>query len=246
MEFGFGTGVLTGLRTDLAGIQVPVQFGAFQGVQVEFGGDTKMLYATGQYPLDTARGKVKISAKAKVANINAQMYNELFFGQTVTPGSTKYKWNEFATLGTGAASYTVTFATSVPLTDQGVFYGRVQFTPVSSGPSSGQYTFDASSGVYTFGTDSANLPIFFNYTYLSASGYTIDSGNPLMGTTPRFQATLFQQSPHDTKQIVLILYACVSSRLTFPTSIDDYVIQDLDFDAFEADSGQVFSWSTAE
>jgi hypothetical protein len=245
MQFGFGTGVLTGVRTDSSGWPSPVNFGAFQGVQIEFGGDTKMLYATGQYPLDTARGKVKISGKTKVANINGRMYNELFFGQTLATGSTKFKWNELATLGTGAASYTVALV-STPLTDQGVFYGRQQFVQVSSSPGTAEYTFVASTGVYTFGTVSAGLALNFNYTWTAASGYNISSGNPLMGTTPRFKVTLFDQMAHDTKQTVLVLYACVSNRLTFPTTIDDYVIQDLDFDAFESDSGQVFDWSMNE
>lgn len=249
MEFGFGTGVLSGLRTDnsASSTNTPVNFGAFQGVNIEFAGDTKMLYSTGQYPLDVARGKVKISGKSKVANINARMYNELYFGQTLNTGATKFKWNESTTLGTGAASYTAALAASTPLTDQGVFYGRTQFNPVSTSPGSGQYTYVASTGVYTFSTHSAGLGIMVNYTYTATTGFTITSGNPLMGTTPQFQATFFQQSPHSTtQQIVLVLYACVSSRLTFPTTIDDYTIQDLDFDAFEDSSGRVFLWSTTE
>ncbi len=245
MQFGFGTGVLTGLRLDTAGTPSVVNLGAFQGVQIEFGGDTKMLYATGQYPLDTARGKVKISGKAKTANINGRMYNELFFGQTLSGGSTKFKWNELATLGTGAASYTVALV-STPMTDQGVFQGRQQYIQVSASPTAGEYTFVASTGVYSFGTISAGLVLKFNYTWTATSGYTITSDNPLMGTTPRFKVVLFDQMAHDTKQTVLTLFACVSNRLTFPTSIDDYVISDLDFDAFEADDGTVFAWSMNE
>ena len=248
MEFGFGSGVLTGVRTDTAGVNTPIRFGALQDVAVEFSGDTKELYSMQSYPIDTARGKIKLTGKAKVAQIRAKMYNELFFGETLTTGSVKYMFNESTTLATGAASYTVANAASTPLTDQGVFLGsdQTQYDRISSSPGSGQYSFVASTGVYTFSTFSAGLGVLINYTYASTSGLTITSSNPLMGDTPRFQATLFQKSPHSTKQIVLVIRAAVSNRLTFPTRIDDYTIQDLDFSGFADNSGVPFVWSTSD
>lgn len=245
MEFGFGSGVLTGLRTDDAGTNTPVRFGALQDVNVEFTGEIKELFATQQFPLDVARGKVKITGKAKVAEIKAVMFNELFFGQTLATGQLKYAWNESTTLGTGAASYTVTFSGSTPLVDQGVFYYSTgnQLTAVSSGPSTaGQYAFVPATGVYSFSTFDASAGVLVNYTYKVATGFNIAGGNPLMGVTPRFKATLFQT--FENNQIVLVLNKCVSTRLTFPTRIDDYVIEDLDFSAFDDGSGNVFSWNS--
>lgn len=250
MQFGFGSGILTGLRNDnsSSATNTPVRFGALQEVSVEFAGDIKELYATQQFPIDSARGKTKIAGKAKVAQIYARMYNDLFFGQTMNTGQLKYAYNESTTLGTGAASYTTAFAASTPLTDQGVFNitSGLQYQQVSSAPALNQYTFVASTGVYTFGTHSASQPLYFNYTYSVASGYTISIGNPPMGTTPRFQITLFMQYPNSNKQLVLVLYSCVSPRLTLPSQIDDYWIQDLDFNAFANEGGNVGIWSTAE
>lgn len=245
MEFGFGSGIMTGLRTDTTGTNTPQRFGALQSVSIEFAGDTKQLFSTYQYPVDSARGKTKITGKAKVAEIKGSMYNELFFGQTLTSGQTKYAFNESTTLGTGAASYTVSNSGSTPLADQGVFFASNgnQLSQVSSAPGSGQYTFVASTGVYAFSTHSAGLGMMFNYTYTVTTGYNISGASLLMGNTPRFQVTLFQQ--FENNQIVLTLYACVSNRLTFPTTIDDYVYQDLDFDAFANSAGQTFNWSTA-
>jgi hypothetical protein len=65
-----------------------------------------------------------------------------------------------------------------------------------------------------------------------------------MGTTPQFAATLFQQ--FEGNQVVLVLNKCVSSRLTFPTRIDDYVLQDIDFSAFADASGNVGTWNTSQ
>lgn len=245
MEFGFGSGILTGLRTDNSGTNTPVRFGALQDVSVEFQGDIKELFATQQFPVDVARGKTKIMGKAKVAEIRSAMYNDLFFGQTRSTGQLKYAYNESTTLGTGAASYTVANSGSTPLVDTGVFYASNgdQLSAVSSAPGSGQYTFNASTGVYAFSTFAAGLGVLVNYTYTTTSGYNIAIGNPLMGTTPRFKATLFQQ--FENNQVVLVLNSCVSSRLSFPTRIDDYVIQDLDFSAFADSAGNVGSWNTA-
>lgn len=248
MEFGFGSGILTGLRTDTSGVSTPVRFGTMQSANIEFSGDTKGLWGMEQYSVDQARGKIKISGKAKIAQVYGRMYNELFFGQTLTTGQKKFTFKESTTLGTGAASYTVANSGSTPLSDQGVFAAtdQTQYVRVSSAPASGQYTWDASTGVYTFGTHSASLGMLFNYTYTVTGGWHIAGANPLMGTTPRFQATFMQQSPHSTKQTVLVLLACVTSRFSFPTVLDDYTIQDLDFDAFADDSGNVFEWGTAE
>lgn len=248
MEFGFGTGILTGLRTDNSGVNTPIRFGTLQSATAEFSADSKGIWGMQQYAVDTSRGKTKISVKAKVAQIRAKMYNELYFTETLTTGQQKFAFNESTTLGTGAASYTVTNAASTPLVDQGVFLASdlTQLSATSSSPGSGQYTFDGSTGIYAFSTHSAGLGMLVNYLYTATTGYTITGSNPLMGSAPRFIATLMQQSPHSTKQTVLKLFACTSTRLSFPTVLDDYTIQDLDFEAFANDAGQVFQWGTAE
>lgn len=245
MEFGFGSGLLTGQRNDTdAGTQVtPQRFGALQDVSIEFNGDIKELFSTQQFPIDVARGKTKIMGKAKVAEIKAQMYNQIFFGQTLSTGGVKYAYNE--SVAGAVVAYTV--ANSVggtPIVDEGVFFVTTgnQLAYVTSAPTTGQYGFVGTTGVYTFNVlDTVGK--FVNYLYVTTAGFNINIGNPFMGTTPQFKMTLFQ--PFEGNQVVLILNKCVSSRLTFPTRIDDYVIQDFDFSAFADGGGQVGSWNTA-
>lgn len=243
MEFGFGSGILTGQRTDIVSY-TPQRFGALQDVSVEFQGDIKQLYSTFQYPIDNARGKTKIMGKAKLAQISAYTYNNLFFGQTVSTGQLKYSYNESTTTGTGAASYTVANSGSTPLNDQGVFYvsNGNQFQGVSSAPGSGQYTWNPSTGVYGFSTFDASTGVYVNYTYTVTTGYNIAITNQAMGQTPRFKCTLFQQ--YEGYSVVLVLNQCVSTRLTFPTRIDDYVIVDMDFEAYADAGGNVGSWNS--
>jgi hypothetical protein len=69
-----------------------------------------------------------------------------------------------------------------------------------------------------------------------------------MGNTPRFKATLFNQFETEggsPLMIVLTLNACVSTRLTFPSRIDDYWIDDLDFSGFADAGGNVGSWNSS-
>lgn len=248
MQFGFGSGLLTGIRNDAnAGASpTPRRFGALQDVAIEFTGDIKELFATQQFPIDVARGKTKITGKAKVAEIKGAEYNDIFFGQTLATGSIKYAYNESVAPGASAGfSYTIANSGSTPLTDEGVFYvsNGNQLDSVTSAPTAGQYSFNTGTGVYVLGEASLGGAGFFvNYLYTVTTGRNILIGNPFMGTTPQFKATFFQ--PFEGNQVVLVLNKCVSNRLTFPTRIDDYVIQELDFSAFADASGIVGSWNT--
>jgi hypothetical protein len=260
--YEFGSGFLTGVRTDLGGTQTPRPFGTLQDVTIEFSGDIKELYGQLQYPVDTARGKTKISGKAKFAGIKAAMYNDIFFGpvSAQTTGQLKFARNEAATLPSPALSYTVANASSVPLVDLGVFYASgslsggvpgAQLTAVATAvPSvSATYHFNPATGVYSFfSADQGNL-FNINYTYKAATGQLLTLSNQPMGNTPTFQATFYQQyagsNPAPISQVVLVLNQCTSQRLTYPTRIDDYVIPEMDFSAFADGSGNIGTLSVA-
>ena len=155
-----------------------------------------------------------------------------------------------ACTGAGVTSGdTITFGSSLTVTnsgtyagDLGVFYANTgnPLTFVVGAPVQGQYT--ESAGVYVFSAADAATPMLVNYLWLSSmTGYTIAPGNPLMGITPKFQANFQQQV--DSNYLNLILYACVASKLTLPTKLDDYIIQEMDFMAFANAAGQTFSLS---
>lgn len=251
--YEFGSGILTGTRTDASGLQTPRRFGVLQDVSIDFAGDIKQLFGTNQYPVDVARGKTKIDGKAKFAALQAAAYNELFFGQTLATGQSKYAYNERTTLAssTGAVSYTIANAASTPLVDKGVFYGGtgsnagVQLTATTtSPPASAQYNFATATGIYSFAPEDSLATVLINYVYNVATGYHINIDQQFMGTTPRFGLTLFQV--FDSNHMVLELHNAVSSKLTYPTRIDDYVINEMDFSAFSNAADSVGVWNFAE
>jgi hypothetical protein len=96
-QFVFGSGLLYGTRTDTAN-NTPRLFGTMQDVSIDFDGDIKELFGQFTFPVDVARGKTKIAGKAKFATVSGEIYNDLFFGQTLNTGQEAFAYNEAATL----------------------------------------------------------------------------------------------------------------------------------------------------
>jgi hypothetical protein len=138
-QFGFGGGSLWGTRTDIAQAQ-PVKFGALQDVQLDFSGDLKPLYGQGQYALALARGKAKVEFKAKFAQVSGLIFNNLYFGGTLSAGQSLVAEGEVASipaplsLTTSAATASgnvLTFAATTgvvpgqPVTGTGIAAGSI-------------------------------------------------------------------------------------------------------------------------
>src|SRR5579864_5008732 len=137
-EYGFGAGFLTGLRTDISNA-TPRQFGTPQDVAIEFTGDIKELFGQYQYPVDTARGKTKITGKAKFATIQGRMYNDLFFGQSITTGQNKFVRPPGEAFTLGSTVVATTNATSAAGS------GTLNFAAVPAGVLSGMYVNDTTT-----------------------------------------------------------------------------------------------------
>ena len=247
MQLLFGIGALWGTRSDVTGIG-PDQFAVLQDNTVDFTFEVKELYSQLGYPIDIARGKGKITGKAKMARVFSSLYADLFFGESVASGETNTSQNEIHSLTT--STMTVTYATSF-VADLGVYYNNTnntRFTFVTGAPSAaGTYT-TGTNGVYTFYTGDIAASISVSYTYTDLNGHTITINNHFMGYTPTFAATLYQQKNtlNGTGQLTLRLNECISSHLNIPSKVDDYAIQDFDFQAFSSGNNVVGTISTSE
>src|ERR1022692_194197 len=85
----FGAGVLFATPSydgsgNAIAIASPVQFGIVQDVTIEDSAENKELYGALQYPVDIGRGKSKLAIKVKQAFVNAELFNSVYFGQTLT------------------------------------------------------------------------------------------------------------------------------------------------------------------
>lgn len=235
-QYGFGGGSLWGQRTDIAGAP-PVKFGALQDVQLDFSGDLKALYGQGQTALALARGKTKIEVKAKFAQVNGAIFNNLYFGATASAGQALVSENEIGSIGE-ASPYGVTVANAANFTgDLGVAYASsgLPLLPVASSPTQGQYS--VSAGTYLFSAADKGLAVLVSYGYSGTGGTKLALANPRMGTTPVFQAVFVQS--FNGKQATFQLNACVSSKLSMPAKQDDWTISELDFQVSADASGNI-------
>ena len=252
MEYHFGTGVLTGTQlTTFDGTAIvnpsPIQFGAIQDVTIDISAEVKTLHGQNQFPLAVGRGKAKITGKAKFAQINGALLNDLFFGQTKSNGILGQVIE-----ATGALIPATPFIITPTVPSAGTWTydlgvkdaNGLPMTRVASAPTTGQYS--VSAGAYTFAAADTGLRVFISFAYSATSTAAKKSTvvNVLMGQAPTFQADFVNS--YGGKLITMKLYACVGTKLAFATKLDDFMVPEFDFEAFANGAGQVMDWGTSE
>jgi hypothetical protein len=242
--YSFGSGILLGTRTDIPNA-TPVNFGLVQEVTIEETATIKELHGQYQRAIVEARGTIKTTGKAKVARISGLAFANLFYGVTPLPGQLATSFAEAGTVPS-SSPYTVTVANAAGFADDnGVVYlaTGLPLTKVASAPAAGQYS--VAGGVYTFNSADAGKAVLTSYTYgLSGSGHKFTVSNQLLGTTPTFQAQFY--TTFQGQAVSLKLHNCTSSKLSFKTKLEDFVMPEFDFSCFADAAGNVMTWSFAE
>jgi len=242
--FEFGSGTLFGFPSggNTAANPTPMKFGTLQDVSLDISGDIKQLYGQKQFPEAVARGKCKISGKAKFASINGKMMNDLFFGQTMGSGMVKTALDETATVPATPFQITVQNAATFKQ-DWGVRYASginagVPLTRVAASPAVGQYSVNTTTGIYTFSSSDTGASVQISYTFVAATtGTQLNITNQLMGFAPTIQVLL--ETVYNNNQFAIMLYSVVASKLSFATKQEDFIIPEFDFEAFANAAGQV-------
>jgi hypothetical protein len=229
----FGVGKLWGIPADGS---TPIEFGILQDVSVGFSWDKKELYGSSQFPVMVVRSKGKIDCKASFAEINGLAFNFLLNG-TASVGQSKVT----PVVGAILSAETYEFTGKAGAENLGVYdisnsLVAVPMKLVTSNPTTGQYTYDKTSGKYTFAAADAGKAIKYAYKEDdTTTGTTITLNNPLMGQSPIFKAVLNGQLAG--KQITLELNACMTSKFDLAFKQEDFLIPNFDFSAFADASG---------
>jgi hypothetical protein len=230
----FGVGTVIGRRTDIAN-PTPAFMGILQDIEIDFDQTLKELMGQYKMAVDVAPANLKVTGKAKQAKIQANMMNDLFFGQTITTGAGQ----AMATSET-ATTVTTTFTVSNAGTFKeglGLFYAAtgVQLKRVAAGPVAGQYSVNETTGVYTIAAGDENTLFNVYYTYGVTTKQQISLANQLMGTGPSFELNIQEQYTNNAGvqgTIFIKLNACRSSKFTMPFKNTEYTIPEFDFQAF--------------
>jgi len=246
--FGSGSIYATPL-TDAAGAIItnptPVKFLACQDITIDVGFDLKQLHGQNQMPLAVARGKGKVNVKAKFGQVNGTMFNNAFFGQTLSAGQDGYVQ---ALVGTAipATPFTITPtppASGVWAADMGVRDANgTPMTRVASAPTTGQYS--VAAGVYTFAAADTGLLVFIDYRYTVTTGKSISIANQLLGSVPTVALDIV--IPFQGKALTWRFPQAVAGKMAMATKLDDFTIPELDFDIFADSTGNVGTVGVAE
>ena len=176
---------------------------------------------------------MKITGKGKYAQIAAGNLNNTILGQSITSGS------GFQIAApenhTGATTVTVTNGATFS-EDLGVRYHSTgnPLQPVATSPNAGQYIAGvAGTGSYTFNSaDTVSLDIYYSYTVTTMN--QISAVNQLMGQGTTFE--LVGSNTYNvcgqTKVISIKLNQCKASKTGMPFKNVDYLLFDLEFQAF--------------
>src|SRR5690348_4650508 len=110
MNIQFGSGVLFG--KPVAGNEptnpTPYKFGVLQECTVDFKGDLKKLFGQYQFPVATARGKLDVGIKGKLAVFDPNMLNQLYFAQASSVGYALIVDGESHSINANTKTITVT------------------------------------------------------------------------------------------------------------------------------------------
>lgn len=243
----FGAGTVIGRRTDIAN-PTPMFMGVLQDITIEFNQSLTELIGQYKVAVDVAPAELKITGKAKQAKIQANMVNDMLFGQTLQTAS-----GQALTTAEAVTPVAVTFTVANAATfkeDLGLFYASngVQLTRVASGPIVGQYSVNETTGVYTI-VVADEVPLLVYYSFGVTTQKQIVLSNQLMGVGPGFEINLsntYKNNAGITSSIFLRLNACRSSKMTLPFKNIGYVIPEFDFQAFCDSANNWGLWVSSE
>lgn len=249
LQFGAGqafanptTGNLAGQVAGTTASTQPVRFMTIQDIEITVDQALKELKGQYKFPDDVAPADMKITGKIGTGRISVEMFNQLFFADVYAVGETIVSAAEQHSIP-ATTPFTITVTNSATFaTDLGVSYSNGQpFAKVASVTAAGQYS--VSAGVYTFDTADAGAAVLISYTYTAAtSGNTLTVNNQLMGYGPVFEIYLLEPYQGNNG---LHLYAVRLSKLNMPIKRDDYLLTDLEFEAYPNASGVVMGWFAA-
>ena len=250
-QFWFNSGLLT-LVDAAAAIPTPVEIGTLTDISIDFSGARKDFNGPYQYPVSAARGDASIVCKAKFGGIKSKIYSDLFFGTTPVTGLIGNSIRESHAIPSGhiitptqiktGQTFDTNLGALLVATDGSV----ATMTRVSTVPTTGQYSLDETSGIYTFAVADIGKLVLITYLYLvtAGPGVIVPIENKLMGDVPKFRAIL--TGKFEGKAALMDLYNCISDKLNLATKKGDYANPEMDFAAISNPAGIIGRLSFAE
>ncbi len=242
--YAFDVGNLT-LDEVSGAVVTPKQVGMVRdvGIDVEFA--EKDLVGDGLlFAVDRARVGGKITGSAKYARIDGTLLASVLGVTSSTPGIVGIE-NEQATIPT--SPFTVTVA-------QGANFNKnlgvnnlttgTRMERVASGPTTGQYSVNETTGVYTFAAADAGNKVAFRYEYKVAAGKSYNLGNGLVGPATRY--SLHWNASYGGGNVHCRLPNVTIPKLALAAKSGEYVEKNLQFGVVVPVGSNAIEWSSTE
>jgi hypothetical protein len=243
VAYNFGVGNWFCKRTDVSYTQ-PVLLGVLQDMEINIERTTKELIGAYALPVDIAQAQMKITGKGKYASVSVNNLNNTILGQTLTSNA-GFQIAAPEAVTPAGLTFTVTHGATFS-EDLGVRYhaANTQLTPVSATPSTGQYIPGASgTGSYVISGGDTSVALDVYYSYSVTTLQMINAANQLMGAGTTFE--LVGSNTYNVcgtnKVLSVKLNACKATKTGFPLKNIDYLMFDLEFQAFADCNG---NWGT--
>ena len=215
----------------------PVRVATLQGVDIDIGATPKNLIGSRQYAEASVRAGSTISGKIQSGRFDGRLISNLFLGASETDGSIQTGLiipvtDEIVTIGEDG-TVTPKLAGATFDSDLGAvdFQTRGIYKWVKQDPASGEYTYDEATGEYSFAEADAGKKVALSYLKVDQTrGETTTIRNDEMG-----EQASFELISYDKKGLFIHLYACQFNKATLQRKNDDYLIPNLEFDAYADD-----------
>lgn len=179
----------------------PIQIGTLDDVSLEIQQELVPLMGEKSFPVAYAKGKGKISGKAKTAYLNADLLTAVVLGAVKTTGQKKIVRDETASIPTTPFQITTTNSATW-YADLGVvdLTSGVRLTRVASAPATTQYS--VAAGVYTFAAADTGHSVAIYYYTVAGSGSTVTVTNAVMAETSSYQLILGNTPTSGTSYLI--------------------------------------------
>jgi hypothetical protein len=226
----------------------PQRMFSIQDVDIEIDRKLVSLMGQNQGPDDVAPSDVSIKGKSGFGFFSPDVFNTLFFGDTVATGS---PYNVYTAAATAIPATPFQITPTMPnsgtaLSDLGVQFSNnltYNLQRVASGPTAGQYSYAA--GVYTFSSadHTAGLSVITSTSYSQSTvGRSLTAYNHIQGYGPYFELFLplaYTGNGQDGTNVLHIRRAR-ASKMGFPMKRAGYMISAFEFECFPDASGAWF------
>jgi hypothetical protein len=242
LQLGTGRAFAIPVGGNLATNPTPQEFQAIQDISLELNKTIKS--ASGQYifPIDSGVVEGKATGKITFLQSEIQLFNQLMNADNMSVGGVQLASQTsvipastpFTVTVTNSANFARPF--TVVYAGAGVGGAPVPLTLVASAPTVGQYS--VSAGVYTFAAADEGKSVIINYLWTNATaGNTAQMNNQLVGYGPICELYVF---PNYQGQNAWHLPAVRFGKQSKPLKRADYMVVEVDYEAFGNSAGLVF------